>query len=119
MELAKKPIDDLLSDLDFALMARNTEPGFSYLDFYDDPVEYHPVTARELEIWEELTHPRRHNELVQYPSVFEARSGWPFSRLSRYHRHMYQSTLKASTERLRAENIRESPESSTASPDRA
>jgi hypothetical protein len=30
MELAKKPIDDLLSDLDFASMGRK-EPGFNYL----------------------------------------------------------------------------------------
>jgi hypothetical protein len=30
MELAIKPIDDLLSDLDFASMGRE-EPGFNYL----------------------------------------------------------------------------------------
>jgi hypothetical protein len=104
MELTKTPIEHLLSALDTALMLRHNKSGFSFTDFFQNPGEYRPVTPRESEIWEELTHPRRHEELVRYPSDFEARAGGPFSRAPIYDRHMYTLVSKASHERRSAES---------------
>jgi hypothetical protein len=102
LDYSKEPIHSLILALDFALMARNAEPGFDYAEFRRNPPDdYRPATGDEVEIWEELTDPHRYEELVKYRSLFEAKTGLPFSRLDKHFAFLYDCALKSAGKRVR------------------
>jgi hypothetical protein len=105
IDYSREPIHGLLLALDSALMMRNAEPGFDYAEFRNNPpVKYRPITPVEKEIWAELIHPRRYQELVEYRSLFETRTKLPFSRMNTFFAFLYECALKAAEYRFKAED---------------
>jgi hypothetical protein len=84
----------LLTELEAAIRSRpRYQKEFSYLDHFHDPTGYQPFSEKELLFWEELTHPRRHEELKEYIEG-KTRSG-----LTRYARIMFGYLMERSLER--------------------
>jgi hypothetical protein len=93
--LTSMSVVDLLSELDVAGSSRK-----HYLNFRFNPTAFMPATRREQSIWDELTAPRRHDELVQFPAAFKERTGRELGQNDRYQSVACECVLKASDERL-------------------
>jgi hypothetical protein len=103
-DLFASSILELLSAFDWALKCRRGEvPGFDWFEFSRDPKAkgFEPVTARERRVWDELTDPRRHDEVVQFPVAYKERTrGYDWAYNGPYYAIMYECILKASQERF-------------------
>lgn len=95
MDLSEMPFLEVISKWSSALMARwKEDPGFDYVDHKLHPAGYQPKTPEEILYWRELTHPRRHQELLAYPS------SCPNGIISKYVLVIYNVLLKESYRRL-------------------
>ena len=62
-----KTMRELIAGLSSAIWRRpGVDPSFSIVRDQRDPGGYHPRTAEELAYWDELTHPDRYEELVDF-----------------------------------------------------
>ncbi len=98
---AKKSISELFSALTVAMINRHKyEPDFSYIDFIFHATSYRPATPDELAIWNELTHPRRHEELARYPLEREKLLGRPFVSAVKSYLLLYNTAMEESDRRI-------------------